>query len=562
MHSRLNCVSYILSWKICSNYFTFCFTGSMTDLVGLGGLSNVVPHTFTNPEPSSKAYRRSSRARNISTVIVSERACSSPQNKCQTATAVNLLSMDGNDESESTTKKSSELLDSPIAPILASKKLHQKLLQKTPSNQPPTVHCSSVLPADNCTSPVKDKSTRNNTDLVEASAPSNKGDTPTIPTTTDLSATPRRRRSSRKRTTMSSSVDLISDSDESLFHGGTSEDSFKVDNPSSSSSDSTNSDCSSHSVHDVLNRKTHSSKSRNLEIAEMDDSDDERPTVPQKKIRKRRKGAKCSREERSRKKYLRNSGQEYEKHDPNSKTPVRAARQRKPPHTCKTNYCQDIITDDVGDSIFHEYWDQQSYEKRVSYVCARVEIKPVKTKRPRLPAGHKKSHPKSVSHKYCFHIHGESKQVCKSTFLNTLGETDGFVYLATKKKLKSLSGTVAQDKRGRHAPKHKLKPDVIDEVKTHVLRFPSYKSHYKRSEVGDTRYLPSHLDIRQMYNMYISEGHKYVSYSTYERIFNTLGRSFKKPATDTCSKCDTWNQMINTRTTGIFVYLDLPEGSF
>lgn len=221
-----------------------------------------------------------------------------------------------------------------------------------------------------------------------------------------------------------------------------------------------------------------------------------------------------------------------------------AARKQKPPHKCKRNKCQDIISKEVGDSIFNEYWEQGSHDKRVAYIAARVETFTTRTDRRRLPRDHENSHPKSVAHKFFFNIHGVSRRVCKETFLGTLGETDGFLRFAVKNKVASVSGIVKDDKRGKHKPKHTLKSSVVEEVTSHILRFPSYRSHYKRAEVGDTRYLPSHLNRKIMHNLYLEEGYTPVSYSTYERIFNTTGREFKKPPTDSCGKCDEFDQKL------------------
>ncbi|KAK3926364.1 hypothetical protein KUF71_014611 [Frankliniella fusca] len=344
----------------------------------------------------------------------------------------------------------------------------------------------------------------------------------------ELSQSSQRIRSTRTRRSRKPSPDLASsaEEDDSLFQIE-SEDSLVLESESSSSSSSITA--------------PHTSKKRNLELAEMqDDSDEERHLVPQKKQRKKKLNSSVnSKEERSKRKYLRNTGQQYQ----SSKNKTVPARKWEKPHVCR-RLCHEIITDDVAESIFHEYWEQGTHEKRVSYVASRVEICQIKTKRPRLPADHKKAHPKSVSQKYVFHIHGEAKYVCKQTFLRTLGETDSFLRFAVMKKKATVSGVTKQEKRGKHAPRHKIKPETVEEVKQHVLKFPSYKSHYKRAEVGDTRYLPSHLDRRQMYQLYLEAGGTYVSYSTYERIFNTLGRSFKKPHTDTCGKCDSWKEQL------------------
>ncbi|KAK3927604.1 Tyrosine-protein phosphatase non-receptor type 14 [Frankliniella fusca] len=331
------------------------------------------------------------------------------------------------------------------------------------------------------------------------------------------------RRKTRSRPSRALSPDMFA-SEEENWGSGNSDSSLILDSPSSSSSASVSSVC----------------RKRRLEVSEMvDDSDEERNVVPQKKQRKKKSVSKLSKEEKSMRQHLRNSGQSYETYYSGKKKP---ARQRQKPHECKRG-CHTIITDDVGDSIFYEYWEQASYEKRVAYIAARIESCPVKAKRPRLAPGDPKSHPKSVMWKYCFHINGEAKQVCKETFLRTLNETDGFLRFVVKKKMEKLSGVIRNDKRGKLTPKHKLTPDKINQVTQHIMKFPSYKSHYKRAEVGDTRYLPSHLNIKKMHDMYISEGGN-VSYSSYERIFHTLGRSFRKPPTDTCAKCDAWKQKV------------------
>ncbi|KAK3929281.1 Ribonuclease 3 [Frankliniella fusca] len=265
-------------------------------------------------------------------------------------------------------------------------------------------------------------------------------------------------RSTRSKAARLPSPDLFA-SDEEVENWGSveSEDSFILDSASHSSSPPA----------------SPTRDKRSLEISEMiDDSDEERNLAPQKKKKKKR-SVKLSKDDKSQKQHLRNTGQEYVTYYSQN---TRPARERKKQHTCKRG-CHNIVTDDVGDSIFHEYWEQGSYDKRVSYIAARVESCPVKTKRPRLPSGDPNAHPKTVMWKYVFHIHGEAKQVCKQTFLRTLDETDGFLRFAVKKKMKKLSGVTKNDKRGKKHPKHKLTEEKIEAVKQHILKFPSYKSH-------------------------------------------------------------------------------------
>lgn len=264
-----------------------------------------------------------------------------------------------------------------------------------------------------------------------------------------------------------------------------------------------------------------------LEIESCDDVNVEAPSGPPKR---RCKG---TREAKDKRQFLRNSGQEYV--DSNGK--VKQARSMKPVHTCVRLKCQDNISEDIAKTLFQEYWDLQSYDSRLNYVTSRMEVTPVKRKRSRLPE--EESHSKSTTNKYYFDVFGKRMQVCKSTFLGTLGETDGFIRNAASKKNITVSGVPPKDARGRHPPKHKLPASVEDAVRKYILSYPSYISHYKRNDVGDVRFLPSDLSVTKLHEEYCGqEGANKVCFSTFEKIFKTCGRKFKQPSTDTCSKCD------------------------
>lgn len=271
---------------------------------------------------------------------------------------------------------------------------------------------------------------------------------------------------------------------------------------------------------------------------------DESPskTVPLPEKRRRKNSSYVSKDER---KYLRNSGKEYV----GSTGKVVKQRVARPVHKCKRNKCHEIVTEDIQSSIFSEYWEQESHDKRVSYVAARIVGMPVQQPRPRLSVYDENSHPKSISWHYFFDIYGDRKRVCKETFLATLGETDAFLRQVAMNKSKSVSGTLQDDQRGKSEPKHKLALETAEEVKSHIISVPSYVSHYCRSQT-DARYLPSHLNIKLLHDDYLSKGNTKVSYSTYERIFNTTGRKFKKPHTDTCRKCDEWNIQLSVMPMG------------
>jgi len=251
---------------------------------------------------------------------------------------------------------------------------------------------------------------------------------------------------------------------------------------------------------------------------------------PSKKKRKS-KGVKEAKDKR---KYLRNAGREYIA----SSGKVVRARKRKPVHTCKKNKCHEKITDDVGDTLFAEYREQEDHDARVTYVASRIDEVPVKRKRARLEPGDENAHPKSKTYRYWFDINGRRVKVCKSAFIKTLDETDRFIREAVANKAKSVPGITADDKRGKNAPKHKLPEITRTAVKNHVLSYPSYESHYCRSRT-DARFLPSHLNVAIMHRQYSEDSNNpSVSYATYLHIFQDCGRKFKQPKTDTCAKCD------------------------
>lgn len=211
------------------------------------------------------------------------------------------------------------------------------------------------------------------------------------------------------------------------------------------------------------------------------------------------------------------------------------ARSRHPPHECKVRKCHEVITPEISDVLFQDYWQQGSFNKRVAYVAARIEKYGVQRKRPR--DGDSMDREKSQSFKYYFDINGKRMQVCRSTFIGTLGETDRFVRGVTENKNKSVSGIAADDRRGRHTPKHALGNDQRNEVKEHIDSFPAYVSHYCRAKT-QLLYLASDLNVAKMYNLYREEAHTPVSYNTYLKEFSKTKKKFHPPKTDGCDTCD------------------------
>ncbi|KAK3913053.1 Zinc finger protein jing-like protein [Frankliniella fusca] len=144
---------------------------------------------------------------------------------------------------------------------------------------------------------------------------------------------------------------------------------------------------------------------------------------------------------------------------------------------------------------------------------------------------------RKVTFQYYLDVEGNRKRVCKSTFLGTLCISETFVRNITAKKMISPGSIIPEDGRGHHQPKHILSEEKKQAVMTHIESFPSYVSHYSRSQ-AKSLYFPSNLSYKKMYRLYKNTNYPYVSYSAYKRLAKSTGKKFKKNSKDQCGKCD------------------------
>ncbi|KAK3911403.1 Adenylate kinase, partial [Frankliniella fusca] len=277
------------------------------------------------------------------------------------------------------------------------------------------------------------------------------------------------------------------------------------------------------------------------QLGDSEVSDTEVPTDP---TTPSARGCKIRTKQKVQRKLLRNKGKKYT--TKNGK--IIKARVWLPPHICSLKRrCHMVVTPEIGKQIFKEYWGQQSHNKRVAYVAARCERLEVQRKRSRLEIENRE---KSQSFKYYLEIQGRRVQVCRSTLVRTLGETDRFIRDVTENKTKSMSGITTDDRRGRNAPAHTLKPEKAEAVQRHIASFPAYVSHYCRSKTQDQRFLASDLTVAEMYRLYCGDSNNPpVSLSTYTKQFKKTGLKFHPPQTDGCDTCDTLDISIKNAAT-------------
>lgn len=221
------------------------------------------------------------------------------------------------------------------------------------------------------------------------------------------------------------------------------------------------------------------------------------------------------------KKTKRNLGQAYK----TLKGKVISERKMKELLTCRMK-CKERISLKDRQAIFNEYWRLGSYAKRSAYMASLIEIHDKATQRTRtLNPDNQKFRMKT--YKYFIPIHGERKPLCRGCLLKILNESDNFIKTVSLKKRASIGGTETDDMRGKAIPKNKVSDSKREEIKSHIMSFPAYESHYSRKTTSK-KYLPSHLTMQKMYSLFCENNQNPPSIKIYSGEFHKLNLSFKK----------------------------------
>lgn len=237
---------------------------------------------------------------------------------------------------------------------------------------------------------------------------------------------------------------------------------------------------------------------------------------------------------RKRAKTLRDSGKEYV----GSKGILKQRKSVKEYyHNCRYE-CKNI-SEEERYKVFKEFWALKSWDLQTSFINGCLQ-----TNTPKRSIKNANKH-KNVS--ICVKLFG--KRVCKLFFLKTLDITVKRYDNVVKRRLLTNTGISPKDQRGKHIPSNKTDEAVLQKVINHIDSFPKYSSHYCRAKNPNKKYLNSDLNVRKMYALYCEkckeEGQTPVKDTFYRNIFNTkFNLSFKKPLTDTCNKCDIFENKI------------------
>lgn len=245
---------------------------------------------------------------------------------------------------------------------------------------------------------------------------------------------------------------------------------------------------------------------------------------------------------REERKQKRNLGMEYT--TKNGK--IVKARLCKTLGNCKLK-CQDRIDEEKRQTLFREYWQMKSFNKRVAFIASLIRTEPKKCTMRKIENTVKQKN-RLVTHTFFLPIDGEQSKVCKKCFLKTFDESNRFITSVLKNKTASDSGVCHDDRRGLSSPANKTDESDLQLIKDHINSIPSYESHYCRKK-SDKRYLPHYYTLASLYKEYISwlpQNKRPVSRFVYERVFHSIGLKIKMLKKDTCASCDKYNMLMKT----------------
>lgn len=106
---------------------------------------------------------------------------------------------------------------------------------------------------------------------------------------------------------------------------------------------------------------------------------------------------------------------------------------------------------------------------------------------------------RNITSEYFLEING-SRHVCKGCFCRTLDKKKKIIRLVLENKSLTISGVTIHDQRGKTQSTKKKTEEEL-EVRNHKNSFPDHESHYARRTIGK-KFLPSHLNLTIMYNLY------------------------------------------------------------
>ncbi|GFW17791.1 uncharacterized protein TNCV_1133911 [Trichonephila clavipes] len=173
-----------------------------------------------------------------------------------------------------------------------------------------------------------------------------------------------------------------------------------------------------------------------------------------------------------------------------------------------------------------------------------IKVNEIKRRRPTNETKERRSH----SFTYYFRKERLDIPVRKKYFRDTYQVSDGRIYDCCSK-----VQVISLVERERDKRKDRVASNKIDDTNVikHLKSFPAYSSHYTRAHNPRRQYLNPDLNIKKMYELYVTECEKEnvapVKEKYYYNVFSTkFNLHFKQPSKDTCQTCDAFQIKIQS----------------
>nr|XP_033325321.1 uncharacterized protein LOC117219890 [Megalopta genalis] len=194
--------------------------------------------------------------------------------------------------------------------------------------------------------------------------------------------------------------------------------------------------------------------------------------------------------------------------------------------------CNQKIFSNERETAMKAFYSLHSQLDQNIFLRGCIKVNEIKRRRPTNETKERRSH----SFTYYFRKDTRDIPVCKKYFRDTYQVSDGRIYKCCPKE----QVTSLVDLRKGHVASNKI--DDTSVIK-HIKLFPAYRSHYTRAHNPRRQYLDPDLNIKKMYELYVTECEKEnvvpVKEKYYYNVFSTkFNLHFKQPSKDTCQNCD------------------------
>lgn len=263
-------------------------------------------------------------------------------------------------------------------------------------------------------------------------------------------------------------------------------------------------------------------------------SEDYRSTARQHKrtgrVLTRKRSSNPSQWKQSKRKKLRQSGQQYTNVSGHVQRPKGVRVCQRDHMVCRFK-CAIAFNDDERTDIHNEHWNLGDEYKRHFYInTTSVAEKSCSRRAANVNA-------KKMSYCYFFKKNNKNVRVCKDFYLATL-DVDAKRIRSSHRAVNDNTGLPAPYRRGGHN-RNRMPREFI---RKHIESVPKVDSHYCRSRTNK-EYISGCLNLQILYEKYkelcAEEGVEPQKLHTYRRVFNSeYNIEFQKPKKDRCDTCE------------------------